>query len=130
MFISREQILNDTGYEIEQETLALAQVMIETFVGKSEAEVDDPSDLAILGRATMFQAIYVSENGDVALVEAAVKSKRVGESSLTLDTELFSPYMSFWALMACKRLSWMGTRTIHTGPIFDRAPRIDTWERA
>lgn len=128
MFISKEQIAARSGYDIDQETLSLAHLMIETWVGRTEPEIEDGSDLAILANATMFQAIYISENGDVALVEAAVKSKTVGESTSVLDTEKFSPYLSVWAWKACQRLSWMGTRTIHTGPVFDRAPRLQRWE--
>lgn len=129
MFISKEEILAHTGIEVTGETLGLAHMMIETWVGRQEADVVEANDLALLGRATMFQAVYIEGSLDVVLEQAAVKSITLSESTTAFDLEMFAPYMSPWAVMACRKLSWTGTRTVHTGPVFDKPNYVAAWER-
>lgn len=127
MYISRDEILARTGLEVEQNTLVLAQAMIETWTGKDESEVPDGGDKAVLAKATMFQAIYIRENTDIVLEQAGVNSLSQNESVIEFNPEMFAPFMSPWALVACRKLSWMGTRSVHTGPIFDRPVADRSW---
>lgn len=119
MFISREEVQSRSGIPVTQDILILAQTMIEAYIGREESEVTEASDQSTLAKATMFQALYIRENTDIVLEQAAVKSLSQNESVIEFNAELFAPFMSPWAVAACKRLSWMGTRTVHTGPIFD-----------
>jgi hypothetical protein len=127
MFTTTERISEVTGVFVEKETLYTAQWMIEAYIGKTEAEIDDAGDRALLERALTFQTIYVNGQAIEFLEQVAVKSTTLGESQMVMNLELMAPYMSPFAVLLCKRVSWMGTRSVHTGPIFDRARPIDTW---
>jgi hypothetical protein len=128
MFISKEEIAERTGITVSQQTLQLAQLMIEAWVGKDEAEVNDAGDFAILGNATLFQAVYLGdENATDMLQQAAVKSMVVGETNTSFDTDMFSPYMSPWAIKTCRRLSFVGSRSVRTGPVFEYPRTLTSW---
>lgn len=128
MFTTKEKILEVTGVEIEPETLPIAQMMIEAWVGKSDADVIDGTDRETLGKAVTFQALYIDGMHLDMLNQAAAKASTMGESRTEWVIEMFAPYMSPWVVMTCKRLSWMSTRSVHTGPVFDKPqPRLD-WE--
>lgn len=125
MFTTVERVYEMTGYQVTEFNLALAQTMIEAYVGKVEADVVDASDFAILGRATAFQAVYIKENPDDVLEQAPVKSLGQNESVTVFDVEKWSPFLSVWVIMACNGLSWRRSRSIKTGPVLDRP--IEGW---
>jgi hypothetical protein len=127
MFISKEQIKSKTGVDITATVLALAQTMIETYVGKDEAEVERAEDAETLGRAVLFQALYINDDPTAVFEQAAVVQIQGNEAMTTFDTSKFSPFMSPWAVKACEKLSWLGSRSIHTGPVFDYARPLG-WE--
>lgn len=124
MFVTKERIKQTTGYEVDGTTLALAQMMIEAWVGKPEESVNDSGDRSILAKAVTFQAVYILGSNSDVLQQMAVKSISQGEAQYVVDTEKFSPYMSPWAVMTCKNLTWMGTRSVHTGPIWDKTAQV------
>lgn len=128
MFISKEEIKTTTGYDVDQQTLATAQIMIEAWVGRDEAEVEDASDAAILGRAVLFQAVYMNDSKSDLLEQAAIKQQTTADGGTTFDTAQFSPFMSPWAIKACEKVSWRGTRSVHTGAIFQNSNRVNRWE--
>lgn len=115
MFITKEEVTARSGKTVTQENLLLAHTMIETWVGKDEAEVTNGADKAVLARATMFQAIYLGENPDTVLLQAGMESLSQNESSVKFDRNMFSPFMSPWAVVACKKVSWLGSRSVKTG---------------
>lgn len=122
MFVSVEDIRDTTGHEVSPLKVRIAQLMIETWIGKSELEVEDAGDLATLARATLFQAIYIGDESVDLLEQAAVKSIVMNDSTTVFDTAMFAPYMSPWAIKACQQLSWRRPRSIKTGPLFARTP--------
>jgi|SRR6478735_11048522 len=126
MFISRDEIKSRSGKDISQDTLALANSMIETYIGKDEAEVEDSSDLAVLAKATMFQAIYIDGNDEV-LEQAAITAITSNSSTITFASGAMAPHMSPWAVRACKSLSWYGTRSVKVGKILDSPRRRLGW---
>lgn len=128
MYTTKEAITERTGYEMDQQGLALAQMMIEAWTGKSEEEVTDATDRARLADAVTFQAVYIKGVAPDVLQQMALTSLTQGESTYRFDPHMFSPYMSPWAIMACQKLSWMGTRTVHTGPVFDKRGAVSRWE--
>lgn len=129
MFTTKEAILETTGVEVDQPTLATAQMMIEAYVGKSEQDVVDGSDRSLLGMAVTFQAIYINGNRMDILEQVAVKSQVIGETTTSFNLDLLAPFMSPWAAMTCKRLSWAGTRSVYTGRMTSHPVEIPAWER-
>ena len=119
MFITREQVADITGVQVDQLTLATAQAMVEAFVGKSELDVVDASDKAALAKAVMFQSVYINGQVQDVLEQVAVKQMTVGATNTTFDTSMMAPYLSPWAKMACQGLSWRGTRSVRVGKTFD-----------
>lgn len=117
MFITEREIQTQTGVVVTRQTVNLAQMMIETYVGKVEEDISDGGDKALMAQAVMFQAIYMEEKPLDVLTKAAVLSNTQGENSSKFDTELFSPFMSPWAIKGLSRLSWNKTRSIHTGKV-------------
>ena len=127
MFITREEVNARSGVEVTPETLQLAHTMIETWVGKDEAEVTNGADKSILAKATMFQAIYLGDNPQTVLLQAGMERLSQNESNVTFDKDLFSPFMSPWAVIATKKLSWLGSRSVATAPF--RAGGTFDWKR-
>ena len=119
MFISRDQIKNRFGIDIEIGRLELAQAMVEAFVGRVESQIDDGKDMALLGNATAFQAIYLGNNYNTILEQAAVTQVAQGDAVSSFVKEMYAPFMAPMAVLACRNLSWKGTRTIKTGKILD-----------
>lgn len=116
MFITKEQIKDNLGVDIDAVTLATAQMMIEAYIGKSENDVADASDRATLGRAVAFQAVYIKDQRLDVLEQIGVTQMDIGSTTYQFNDKLFSPYMSPWAVQSCKGLSWYGTRSVKTGP--------------
>ena len=129
MFITREEINIRTGLPVTQETLVLAQAMIEAYIGRDETEITNSSDKATLAKATMFQSIYIRTNTDIVLEQASVTSLSQNETVVKFNPDMFAPFMSPWAVLACRRLSWVGTRSVTTGAIFGNKPYALSWER-
>lgn len=129
MFTTKEAILERTGVEVDGQTLNIAHMMIEAYIGKTEAEIYDAGDRAILGRATMFQAVYVGSLPKTLLEQAAVETTKIGETSIAFNTDMFAPYLSPFAVQICKGLSWKGTRSVHVGPAVDRPAYTYSWVR-
>lgn len=131
MFISKEEIKAATGKDISATTLSIAQLMIEAWVGRDESEVEDAGDAAILGKAVLFQAVYINSSEDDILEQAAVKQMISGDATVTFDERMFAPYMSPWAIKTVEKLSWKGTRSIHTGAVLQgrRGSWVDRWVR-
>lgn len=129
MFTTKEAVQEITGIEVTPDVLSLAHIMVEAWVGRMEGDVTEGRDVALLGRATAFQAVYIRDSLDVILEQAAVKSITLSESTTAFDLDMFAPYMSPWAILSCKGLSWMSTRSVHTGPVFDQTRYQREWER-
>lgn len=130
MFITKEQVKVMTGADVDNTMLAQAQTMIEAYVGKIEAEVDDAGDFERLARATAFQAAYIGASGNLLLEQAAVKSIVANESTTVFDLDMLAPYMAPFAVITCRRLSWFGSRSISVGAVFNVPGAVGSWETA
>ena len=117
MFINATEIESTIGVTVTDETVRIAQVMIETWIGRSEIDVLDTRDRDIVARAVMWQAVYIKGNPTDMLEQAAVTHVSTGDMTTDFDTSLFSPFMAPLAVVTCRKLSWMGARSIHTGPL-------------
>jgi hypothetical protein len=127
MFITPAEITAKTGYVVETNVVQRAQTMVESFVGRVEAEVTEATDKALLGHATMWQAIYIMEEPEAMLQQVAVKTMMGGDQTTVFDVEKFAPFFAPWAFKACERLSWRRSRTIRTGPV-QMKPLRPRWE--
>jgi len=116
MLVSVEEAEALTGYQMIPEDIQWAQAIIEVYVGRSEPDVDDPRDLAMLARAVAFQAAYGKVNGTMIYEQVQVKSLTVGGTNYTFHQgDEAAPYIAPLAKMACSKLSWTRSRTVKTG---------------
>ena len=122
MFITEKEILAVYGYTVTRPNVNLAQAMLETYTGKMEEDVADGNDKALLAQAVAFQAIYMEERPDGVLKQAAISYSLQGGNATTFDTDMFSPFMSPWAIKACEKLSWNKSRSVHTGKVVQHSP--------
>ena len=122
MFTTVDEIKAQAGIDVTQHTLNLAQMMVETYTGKIEEDVDDGSDKALMSQAVMFQAIYMGQSPDNVLETAATTFLSQGGVQSSFDAKLFAPFLSPWAAKSCERLSWNRSRSIHTGRVIQRTP--------
>lgn len=123
MFVSKEQTLAITGYDVDSTLLFHAQSIIEAYVGKSEGEIDDAADLSQLAKATAYQAAYMKNDGARIFEQMAVS--QIGQFGQLLSFrqgDTHSPFVAPLAAMACKNLSWRRARAINTGSQFGVGP--------
>jgi len=126
MYVTKEQIKERTGYEILGTTLGLAQMMVEAWSGRDEAEVEDAGDRAILAKAVTFQAIYIKDSPET-VEQAGIRTIASNGSTISFDLDNMAPHMSPWAVRVCKTLSWRGTRSVKVGKMLS-AGRAN-WEQ-
>lgn len=124
MFTSEEQTLALTGYTVGLDLINQAQGILETFLGKVEAEIDNPYDLAVLARATAYQAAYMKTNSEAVYEQIAIRSIAQADGGVTLDRDRHAPWIAPLAHMALSTLSWRRSRSIKTGPVFEGSSRI------
>lgn len=127
MFTTTQKIKEWTGIEVTPEDIRHAQFIVETYIGRIEAEIDNAYDLALLARATTWQAVYMKDNANIVWEQIAVTQAGQNESVNTFDTDNLSPFMHRMAVQACSRLSWKKTRSVRTGPSVQR-PAPVRWE--
>lgn len=127
MFTSVEQTKALTGYDVTLDLVNQAQSVLETFLGKVEAEIDDAYDLAILGRATAYQAAYMKNNADRVYEQIAIRSVAQSDGGAVMDLDMHAPFLAPMAAFAMRSLSWKRSRSITTGPIFEGSSPLG-WE--
>jgi len=128
MYTTIEQVKSITGYDVTNETIAMAQYIIESYTGRVEPSVEDAEDLMLLGRATAFQAAYQKDN-DIMVYEQmnVFQTSMFGNSMMFQQGNTTSPWVSPLAMLACHRLSWMRPRSIKTGSLYGRPQRNNDW---
>lgn len=124
MFTSTEQVMALTGYEVSLDLVNQAQGIIETFLGKVEQEIDNPYDLAVLGRATAYQAAYMKNNSEAVYEQIAIRSIAQADGGVVMDRDRHAPWIAPLAHMAISTLSWKRSRSVKTGPIFEGSSRM------
>lgn len=126
MFTTIEQVSELTAKEVTQETIIMAQNIIESYIGRVEVEVSDPNDRALLGKATAYQAAYMHDDVDKVFDQMAASQIMQFGQMVTFGTDGNSPWIAPLAVIACKRLSWHRIRSIGTGSLFPRGPVRET----
>lgn len=120
MFVTVEQTKQTTGIDVTEQAIAIAQMIIESYVGRIEANISDAADLMLLGRATAYQAVYMRENLDTVFEQIDVKSQTGFGSSVAFRDNPVSPWLAPLAIIACQGLSWKRMRSVRVGAIFSR----------
>lgn len=127
MFTTVERVKALTAYDVTLETIAMAQGIIEAFVGRNEVEVEDATDKMQLEKAVAYQAAYMRDNFTRVFEQAGVKQIAQSDGMVTLDNAKSAPFIAPLAEIACRRLSWRGTRHVKTGPVFYGSDERDGW---
>lgn len=128
MFTTTERVRELTGYEVSQEIVNQAQALVEIYVGKVEAEIDDARDKRLLSHATAYQAAYMRDNYETIFEQISVAQQAVAGSVMTFRSgDRASPYISGPTQLACERLSWRRGRSISVGKVFGRRTGYDWW---
>lgn len=120
MYCTIDDVKRLTGYDVSADTVAQAQFVIEVFTGRVEAQITSITDLALLKRATVAQAAYMKDGGEIVFEQIA--ASQIGQnSSLTSFKagDFTSPWIAPLAVMISKRLSWNHSRSIKVGKIFN-----------
>lgn len=121
MFTTPERVQELTGYEVTGEVIAQAQGIIETYIGKLEADITDPTDLGLLENAVSYQAAYMRDNWARTFEQVSVSQMVQNSNMITFrSNDKAAPWIAPLANLACKNLSWMKSRRIRTGRIFPR----------
>jgi len=120
MFITEREVLTQTGIEVTRTNVSLAQLMVETYVGRGESDIEENKDKELMAQAITFQAIYLDGQPDNVMTTAAATFMSQGSTSVSFNLESFAPFMSPWALKATQRLSWMRSRSVSTGRVVQK----------
>ncbi len=121
MFTTPERVLELTGYTVTGEQLSQAQGILESYIGRLEEDVTNPSDLGLLERATAFQSAYMVNNWGRTFEQVRMSQMVQNSNMITFKAnDNTSPWLAPLAVIACRNLSWTKTRSIKTGRIFGR----------
>lgn len=119
MFTTIDRVKEITGYDVTQETVIMAQHIVETFIGRIEVDVTDQEDLSLLDRAAAYQAAYMFTDPIKVFEQMSVQSiSQFGASVQFKYGDDSSPFVAPLAAMSCKRLSWRRPRSLVTGRMF------------
>lgn len=127
MFVTIDETAKYTGQTVTNDDIFMAQALIEAFIGRVEAQVDDATDKENLAKATAYQAVYMMDNAQTVFKQIDAASVSNFGSSITFR-EGSSPYISSIARFALRNLSWRGTRTVRIGKTIQPRRNLD-WTR-
>ena len=112
---------NDVSILTQRETgpmeIMRAQVIIESYIGRVEENVNNVDDLELLRRATAFQVAYMEKNFYTVYDQAGIKQIAQSDGMITLDTANSAPFIAPLAVIALRNLSWRRTRSVKTGSV-------------
>lgn len=128
MFITVEDTKKLTAYDVSLDDLYRAQAILETYIGMVEEDIDNPNDLAIMGKATAYQAAYMKNNYERIYEQMAVRSIAQSDGGLAPDRDLAAPFIAPLAFFAMRSLSWKRSRSVKTGSMWSHVFHKDGWE--
>lgn len=128
MWVTVEEVKELTGQDVPLTTIAQAQGVIESYVGRLEPEVNHPTDKMLLGRATAYQAVYMFEDEEKVFGTVAARQvMQFGNSITYRESDTVSPFVSQLAVIACQRLTWKRMRSVKVGSLFSQRLWEDNW---
>ena len=122
MFTTIEQTRELTGSDVTQETIIMAQGIIEAYIGRIEVGVTDGTDRALLAKAVAYQATYMQDDEKKVFEQMGAQQIMQFGQMITFGTDGTQPWIAPLAVLTCKRLSWKRIRSIQAGPLFPRGP--------
>lgn len=128
MFTTVDKVKEVTGYDVDADLIKQAQALVEIYIGKVEAEIDDARDKRLLSHATAYQAAYMRDNYHTVFEQMPVAQQAVAGSVMTFRSgDKASPYISGPTQIACDKLSWRRGRSIRVGKTFDKKTAYNWW---
>jgi hypothetical protein len=119
MFTTTSEVKTITGKIAKADLVERAQYVIEAYVGRIESEVSNENDLELLKRAVAYQTAYMLNNEDIVFEQMAVSTTGQNDAYTTFKAnDKVSPFIAPMAVMVCNRLSFIKSRSIITGKIF------------
>lgn len=118
----------DRDYE-KKAFIRKAQGIIESFVGKDEIDIENPSDLLLLDKMTSYQVAYMIDNEDVVWNQVALTSQGQTDFIVNFNSQMHAPWIAPLAVIASRGLSWKKSRSFRTGKIF-QLPKISNWRNS
>lgn len=115
----------DADFEAKQH-IKRAQGIVESYIGKDEIDIQNPSDLLLLDKMVSYQAAYMIENEYAIFDQVAVTSQGQTDFLVSFDTSKDSPWIAPLVVIAARGLSFRKPRSIQTGKIF-QFPKITKW---
>lgn len=121
MFANTNDVKNITGKIVSSQLVTRAQYVIETYIGKLEADVTNTRDIELIKRAVAYQSAYMNDNEDIVYEQMSVSTTGQNDAYTTFrNNDKSSPWIAPLAVMTCEKLSFIKSRSIVTGRI-DRA---------
>lgn len=116
MFADTNDVKEITGKIVNNQLVARAQYVIESYIGKLEADITSARDEELLRRAVAYQCAYMENNEDLVYEQMSVSTTGQNDAYTTFRAnDKASPWIAPMAVMACSKLSFVKSRSIHTG---------------
>jgi hypothetical protein len=118
MFTTREVASKLTDRDISTALLQRAQNVIETYIGRTELQIEDNLDKVLLARAVGYQAAYMQDNEDLVYQQVSAQTTGQNDSLISFKQgDNASPWIAPLAVMACRNLSFKRSRSVRTGKV-------------
>lgn len=129
MLTTPAEVLALAATEVTVEDIAIAQAIIESYIGRVESDLTDATDKAMVARAVVYQTAYMDDQSVDVFSQIAVRSQTSPDTAVVLDGTMDSPFIAPLAVLALRHLSWFRSRSVKTGPVYSK-PVYLPWEVA
>jgi hypothetical protein len=129
MLATTTNVKDITGKIVSNQLVTRAQYVIESYIGKLEDEVDLARDVELLKRAVSYQCAYMLNNEDIVYEQMSVSTTGQNDAYTTFrNNDKASPWIAPMAVMACSKLSFVKSRSVHTGKM-SQLPDVLDWTK-
>lgn len=126
MLATTNDVKTITGKVVDNELVTRAQYVIEAYIGRFEVDVTDTKDIEILKRAVSYQSAYMLNNEDIVYEQMRVSTSGQSDAYTTFkQNDNTSPFIAPMAVMICEKLTFMRSRTVHTGKVTNEQDFVD-----
>lgn len=123
MFVTPDEVMAATPYtDVTIEQVRQAQFVIELYIGRTESDVTSARDKMLLSRATAAQTVYMRDNPDIIFNQVKAITVSQGGNMTVFDKDGEAPFIAPLAILACKGLSWRGSRSVKVGSMWQHEP--------
>ena len=127
MFATADDVLEVTGYSVDDTDIRKAQAVIEVFAGKVESLITNVEDLAWMRYAVAWQTAYMASDENSIFEQANIQSLAQNDTKIDFGNKDY--VIAPLAQKAVRRLSWNRSRSVPTAP-HSGYVEIDAWEVA